>query len=442
MLRKTALAGSRPTKELAILDKFSTIQRMSAKSEQANAKRITEKVGNVTIPIYPSDSSNGYNGFTVVWYDAGKRCRKFFSQLSRARRHARLIATKIENQERKVLTLTPEDARIYVDARDTLRPLDVPLDAAVRELVAARGIVGEYPLLSALQFWKRHHGDAIPEKRVADVVGELVNGLRNDGASESHVDEMERVLGKFAAAFQTDIGNVSTADINAFLRALETSPASRNVYRRKIVTLFNYARRVGYLSDRTTAATKAAKAKESGREIEIYSAEEMARLLQHASDKLRPFLVLCGFCGLRPAEAMRLDWKEIDFASSTVLVSAGKSKTQSRRFAPLPDNAAAWLRPLVKPTGKVVEVVGIVKALQRLGARSHVAMKRNGLRHSFVSYRLALTQNANQTALEAGHSADVLFKHYRQLCTEAEAKRWFSIEPIEPANIVPLVATG
>ena len=43
-LRKTALAGSRPTKELA-------------KSEQTNRKRISEKVGNVTVPIYPSDSS-------------------------------------------------------------------------------------------------------------------------------------------------------------------------------------------------------------------------------------------------------------------------------------------------------------------------------------------------------------------------------------------------
>src|SRR6266403_1278288 len=45
-LRKTALAPAAETKELAILDKFLTIQRMSTKSEQ---KRITEKVGNVTI---------------------------------------------------------------------------------------------------------------------------------------------------------------------------------------------------------------------------------------------------------------------------------------------------------------------------------------------------------------------------------------------------------
>jgi integrase len=416
-----------------------TISRMKVKIERANGKRITEKVGNVTVPIYPTPS-NDYNGFTVAWRDGGKRLRKFFARLSDARKHARLVATKIENQERQVLTLRPEDARAYVDAVSTLRPLSLGLDAAIREIIAARGIVGDYPLLQALQFWKRHHDDAIPEKRVVDVVDELVNGLRKDGASEAHVSEMKRVLGKFADVFQTNIGNISTADINAFLRGLETSPASRNVYRRKIVTLFNYARRVAYLPDRTTAASNAAKAKEHGREIEIYSAEEMARLLQHASDNLTPFVVLCGFCGLRAAEAMRLDWKEIDFARSTVLVSAAKSKTQSRRFAPLPDNAAAWLRPLTKPNGRVVSVVMVVNALRRLGLRAKVDMKRNGLRHSFCSYRLATTQNANQTALEAGHSADILFKHYRQLVTEAEAKRWFSIAPAEAANVVPMVA--
>jgi integrase len=417
-------------KALAILDKFSTITHMSM-------KRISEKVGNVVIPIYPT-ASNGYSGFTVAWYEAGKRCRRFFAREADARKHARLVATKIENQERQALSLKPEDARIYVDALSVLKPFSLSLDSAVRETVAARKIVGEYPLLQALQFWKRHHDDAIPEKRVADVVTELVNGLRKDGRSESHVAEMERVLQKFADTFQTNIGSITTADINAYLRGLKTSPASRNIYRRKIVTLFNYARRVGYLPDKTTAATNAAKAKEHGREIEIYSAEEMSRLLQHASDNLRPFVVLCGFCGLRPAEAMRLDWKEIDFASSSVLVSAGKSKTQSRRFAPLPENAAAWLRPHAEPTGKVVNVVMIINALRHLGKRARVTMKRNGLRHSFCSYRLAITQNANQTALEAGHSADILFRHYRQLCTEAEAKRWFSITPSAAENVIPL----
>lgn len=402
---------------------------------------MSEKVGNVVIPIYPT-SSNGYNGFTIAWYEGGKRHRKFFASEADARTHARLVATKIENQDRHALTLSSHDARIYAAAVSELKSFGLALDSAVREIVAARKVVGDYPLLQALQFWKRHHDAAIPDKRVADVVAELVNGLRKDGRSEGHVVEMERVLQKFADTFQTDIGNITAADINAYLRALDASPASRNIYRRKIVTLFNYARRVGYLPDQTTAASKSAKAKEHGREIEIYSADEMSKLLEAASDNLRPFIVLCGFCGLRPAEAMRLDWKEVDFERGTILVSAGKSKTQSRRFAPLPENAAAWLRSQARPSGKIVNVVMIIKALQRLGRRSKVKMKRNGLRHSFCSYRLVLTQNANQTALEAGHSADILFKHYRQLCTESAAKLWFSIAPVESEKVVRLEAAA
>ena len=402
---------------------------------------MSEKVGNVTIPIYPT-SSNGYSGFTVAWYEAGKRHRKFFASQADARRHARLVATKIENQERQALSLRPDDARIYAAAMQELKPLGLALDSAVRELVAARKVVGEYPLLQALQFWKRHHDDAIADKRVSEVVGELINGLRKDGRSHQHVVEMERVLKRFADTFQTYIGNITTADIDAYLRGLDKLPASRNIYRRKLVILFNFARRVGYLPDKTTAATRSAKAKEHGREIDVFGAEEMSRLLTHASDNLRPFVVLCGFCGLRPAEATRLDWKEVDFDHGTILVSAGKAKTQSRRFAPLPENAAAWLRPHAKAEGKVVNVAAIVGALRRLGVRAKVQMKRNALRHSFCSYRLALTMNANQVALEAGHSADILFKHYRQLCTETEAKRWFSLAPAGSEKVVPMVASA
>ena len=99
-------------------------------------KRFSEKVGNVSVPVYPT-SSNGYRGFTVAWYEGGKRCRKFFAKETDARRHARLVATKIENQERQALAVSPSDARIYAAALSELKPLGLALDSAVRELVAA-----------------------------------------------------------------------------------------------------------------------------------------------------------------------------------------------------------------------------------------------------------------------------------------------------------------
>jgi hypothetical protein len=53
----------------------------------------------------------------------------------------------------------------------------------------------------------------------------------------------------------------------------------------------------------------------------------------------------------------------------------------------------------------------------------------NGLRHSFISYRLAVLHDTARVALEAGNSPDVIFAHYRELVTPEEAKKWFDVKP-------------
>jgi hypothetical protein len=54
---------------------------------------------------------------------------------------------------------------------------------------------------------------------------------------------------------------------------------------------------------------------------------------------------------------------------------------------------------------------------------------RNVLRDSFISYRIAIVQSAEQVALEAGNSASIIFKHYRELTTPEVAAKWFGILP-------------
>ncbi len=51
------------------------------------------------------------------------------------------------------------------------------------------------------------------------------------------------------------------------------------------------------------------------------------------------------------------------------------------------------------------------------------------LRDSFISYRIAIVQSADQVALEAGNSASIIFKHYRELTTPEVAEKWFAILP-------------
>ena len=41
--------------------------------------------------------------------------------------------------------------------------------------------------------------------------------------------------------------------------------------------------------------------------------------------------------------------------------------------------------------------------------------------------------------MEAGNSPEKLFRHYREVVTEADAKTWFSIEPGNLDKIIPML---
>ena len=57
--------------------------------------------------------------------------------------------------------------------------------------------------------------------------------------------------------------------------------------------------------------------------------------------------------------------------------------------------------------------------------------KKNALRHSYISYRVAEVQDVPKVALEAGNSAQIIFQHYRELVQAKDAKAWFGIFPIK-----------
>ena len=72
-------------------------------------------------------------------------------------------------------------------------------------------------------------------------------------------------------------------------------------------------------------------------------------------------------------------------------------------------------------------------------------MAHNALRHSFISYRLAKTNDENLTAVEAGNSPAMIHQSYRQIkdhtgrvITPELADAWFGIEPEKQNNILQM----
>jgi hypothetical protein len=72
--------------------------------------------------------------------------------------------------------------------------------------------------------------------------------------------------------------------------------------------------------------------------------------------------------------------------------------------------------------------------------RKALTWKDNGLRASFISYRVADTQYVAQVALEAGNAPKKIFSNYRELVTKQQGAVWFSISPQVSEKVVPMVA--
>jgi hypothetical protein len=95
---------------------------------------------------------------------------------------------------------------------------------------------------------------------------------------------------------------------------------------------------------------------------------------------------------------------------------------------PISENLKAWLLPHVG-RGLAVPSAETYRKVTNLSRRLGIEWPHNVLRHSFISYRIAKIKNANEVALEAGNSPDIIFRHYRELATEAQADAWFAIVP-------------
>ena len=441
---------------------FPTDSRHFAGGMKKPQKPIAVKVGNVTVKIYRSNrtkAGKSYTQFDVSDYTSGRRKFISFADEAEARRKANEIAIKLANSEGDVLRLSSTDRAAYLRSLEILKPTGKPLELAAAEYAEARQKLGPHALGEAVNFFLKHNPASLPKRTVSEVCNELLIAKTADGASAVYLKDLSYRLGKFAAAFHCEIAGITTGQINEFLRALKSVGRGRNNYRMAIGTLFNFAQATGYIPKGLLDFSEVARAKEDCSNIDIFTPKQMAALLVAAQldpenlkpgfnkryatgPGLLPLLVLGGFCGLRTAEIERQVWEDIHLERGFLRVSAVKGNTAQKRHVPLTENAKQWLSLIRKESGPVCEIARTPDAIRRLAERAGVPWKHNALRHSFASYRLADVKSAPQVSLEMGNTPNMVFRHYRELVTESEAKAWFTITPSKDKNVVPLPAAG
>ena len=402
--------------------------------------------GNVTLKIYQGTSAkNGvdYPLFTLCYYEGGARKRRAFGSLDDAKTEAGKVADRLNQGERDVLKLTNSDQQSYVIASRELKPLGVPMLDAVRQYIAAaKALPTGASLLAAASEYALRHPAMVKSKPLPDVVEDFLRDKEQDGVSPVYLRALKYHLTPLKERFKTPIVNVTTAELDAWLRSLGHSPRTRKNAAVTIGTLFTYARDKGHLPKNTpTEAQGVARPKKTkGGKIGILTPAELEKILHAAeTDEQRTYFAVAAFTGIRAAEMARLEWEDIKLAEGHIEISAEDAKTASRRIVPICPALAAWLGTVTKAKGKIFTSHRAAERLVLWAGKIIGRWPQNGLRHSFVSYRVAETQNVNQTALEAGNSPKIIFTNYRELVTGGDAAKWFAVMPPEtPANVVSM----
>jgi integrase len=273
---------------------------------------------------------------------------------------------------------------------------------------------------------------------VQNAVKMLLESKKTDGMRPRYLEDLRDRLGRFAQSFgHRKLSDLTAPELDQWLRSLGVAPLTRNTFRLRLGALFNYGRLQGWLTNNPVADVP--KAKVTCGVPGILSPEQTARLLEQASTEMLPVFALGCFAGLRSAEIARLEFRHIRWDEALIEVPAASAKTASRRLVTMQPNLLAWLGPYRGLHGPICPLDRYNRFVTDRRKAGLFHWPPNALRHSFASYHLAQFKNAPATSLELGHvTPQLVFRHYRELVTPAEAEKFWRIAPVFAAELAQI----
>ncbi len=271
--------------------------------------------------------------------------------------------------------------------------------------------------------------DAGPAGRpilLADAVNEFLLAKARAGRSDRYLRQAHVTLGAFARGREErPLASITAEEIELWLHSQKWRPRTKAGYLLDLRTCLNFALKRGHLAANPANAVDVPRYDPAP--PGLHTPEQAAAVLRIAArdPDVRRSLAIRYFAGLRRSEASTI--AEENLLEEFIEVPAANAKTRQRRLVTIQPNLRAWLAlggrlPLRQINNRIAAVVNQVRA-------AGILWPANAPRHSFCSYHLAHFQNAARTALEAGHSEAMLFRHYRALVTPAAARAFWEIRP-------------
>jgi integrase len=369
----------------------------------------------------------------------------------------RVIGTK-DGQRKQYWFASEKDAR--ADARDRNNETEsygakISLNPADR-LEAFRALELLKPfgktIMDAARFYSEHLNRtavSVPFSTLASRVREeFARREKENEVSDRHAKTLRETLNKLELKFGDRIVSEITKDeAREWLLSLPLAVKTRNKHRGYASQIFALARDFGYASVNPFAEIKKFRERitEEHGEIGILSAEDTEKLFHAADAEVIPFLTLSFFCGIRTATLEKLDWSAVRYDEKRVIVPPYRGKKQERYRVTLSENALAWLKPHVKPSGSFLVAatatnrfskvrgrpsdVATRSRILKAAAKAGITLPDNAGRNTFISMHVAHYESMDKTALEANNSVDVIKKDYLDIVRREDAAKFWAIYP-------------
>lgn len=422
----------------------------------------TVRDGNVVLKIYRVKHPSTAKGFayTVSWTDAGgKPQRKQFADPTDAKTFAEQKADQLASGHVQAAEFSADDRAELVAIRDVVKGSGVPALSVVREWQRANALCpGE--VLAACEAWAaRQNKHGLRPIEVAVAVETFI--AEKEAAGKHGKQTYQSKLKPAAERFRgRNLHTLTAAEWTEYL-ATFTDGVTRNDHRKRAAALCRWAQRKGHLPRfAPLEILETERAKEHATKIGILTAETYGRVLfwfRENAPNLLGAVVLAGFCGIRSDEihgkrtdrAVRQLWADVHLDRDVVQVSVAKTNTPAWRLVPLCAAAIEWLkvaRALNPNDVEVCEAAGMERA-RKIAIEAKFDLPDNCFRHSFISHRVAQTQDKPKVALEAGNSVKEIDRRYRVPLTQTEGDAWFGlsvsrVDVIEASHRAALLQNG
>ena len=384
---------------------------------------------NLDARITYSEKDNLFHGYWNIGGERGKRASRTFEGAKRKTLDAlKLIhkgvgeATALSSSSLKQLLAAGE---ILKDA-GFANPLQV-----ASEYVAIKGMASGENLHEVIRFWQESHHDIkhIPFK---DAAWDWFN-TRQSRWSKTTRDNHERRLRKLEETFQCDAADLTFESVRFYFQnALrDKSPKTRNHFRETLRSIIRHCVERCWIKEKHGLGSLLKNEKVILATPAIITPEVYKAMLQGADKDLLPIVALMGFCGIRRSEAMRLSWEDVWGMEGHVVLNSAQTKTSQRRHVERCTALEEWLKPYLQCTGAIWNFPEgtLYHRMTTLRRIVGISDSHNALRHSYCSYKLAITQKPEELAYQMGNSPQIIKRHYLKLVDPAQARQWFLILP-------------